>query len=358
MTTQTLESLSPTQTLELDSGLSLTSRIKLNLTIHRSENSVKPIDEWQLKQSLINFLKSNFSITVPEEDVEIRKFKDLKKRKREDPVAHGTLFIRDLEFLSKPSKYGGGVEEGEEVLEKRYFEWRKSVVDKMDGIELSIVGVRFKLSVGVPECDDVEVMRKEWEELEAFGSRGYSRGGRRQPDTVIVRGVPSRWFAEPRVSSKPSMLVTHTIFSAFGKIRNLDVAEDDDKTKQPDEDGGDIVPGLQCKIVVRFEKYKDFYNALKVLCGRSLQKQGSRLKADYEATWDKDGFFENSRSQTEENSRWKPTMGAGNYRSNAPRHQSHHSRYSPDNERPKRNKWQVKIAEELCGQTQWTGYEF
>lgn len=23
-----------------------------------------------------------------------------------------------------------------------------------------------------------------------------------------------------------------------------------------------------------------------------------------------------------------------------------------------RNKWQAKIAEELCGQTQWTGYEF
>lgn len=48
---------------------------------------------------------------------------------------------------------------------------------------------------------------------------GYSRSARRQPDTLILRGVPSRWFAETRVSSKPSMLVTHTIFSALGKIR-------------------------------------------------------------------------------------------------------------------------------------------
>lgn len=47
---------------------------------------------------------------------------------------------------------------------------------------------------------------------------GYSRG-RLEPDTIVIRGVPSRWFAEPRVSSKPSMLVTHTIFSTFGKIR-------------------------------------------------------------------------------------------------------------------------------------------
>ena len=35
--------------------------------------------------------------------------------------------------------------------------------------------------------------------------------------------MPSRWFAEPRVSSKPSMLVTHTIFSTFGKIRYLPI---------------------------------------------------------------------------------------------------------------------------------------
>ena len=54
--------------------------------------------------------------------------------------------------------------------------------------------------------------------------------------------------------------------------RNLDVAEDNGYGGDADEDGVEIVPGLQCKIVVRFEKYKDFYSALKFLCGRSFQK--------------------------------------------------------------------------------------
>lgn len=54
--------------------------------------------------------------------------------------------------------------------------------------------------------------------------------------------------------------------------RNLNVAEDDDQDKDADENGGDIISGLHCKIVVQFEKHRDFYNALKVLCGRSLQK--------------------------------------------------------------------------------------
>lgn len=54
--------------------------------------------------------------------------------------------------------------------------------------------------------------------------------------------------------------------------RNLNVAEDNDLGDKEDEDDGDIVSGLHCKIVVQFERYRDFYNALKVLCGRSLQK--------------------------------------------------------------------------------------
>lgn len=58
----------------------------------------------------------------------------------------------------------------------------------------------------------------------------------------------------------------------FSLNRNLNVAEDNDLGDKAGDDDGDIVSGLHCKIVVQFERYKDFYNALKVLCGRSLQK--------------------------------------------------------------------------------------
>lgn len=340
MTNRSLDSLSPTETLELENNLSLIPRVKLLLTFHRSDHSVKPLDHFKLKRSLIDFLKTSFSVTVSDEDVAVKKFKDLKKRKREDAVAQGALFIRDLGFLSKLfSRSGGGDgrEVGVEELEKKFVEWRRGVVDKMDGIELNLEGVKFKLSVGVPVSDDFDGMRKEWEELSAFGNRGSSKGGRQLPDTIVLRGVPSRWFAEPRVSSKPSMLVTHTIFSAFGKIRNLNVAEDDDLDKD-EEESGDIVSGLQCKIVVQFEKYKDFHTALKVLCGRSFQKQGSRLKADYEVTWDKDGFFRYTRSETHDKSSRMPPLGAGNYRSDGYRRQPQFSRYSPDNAHTKRFK--------------------
>ncbi|XP_031281415.1 A-kinase anchor protein 17A [Pistacia vera] len=323
-----LESLSPTETLEIENGLTLIPRVKLMLTIYPTSPSVtKSIDEWRLKRALIEFLKTSLSvsITVPEEDLEIRRLKDLKKRKRDEPVAHGNLFIRDLGFLNNTSKKKGDnpVEEEEEndikVLEKKLSDWRKYILEKMDGIELNLEGVKYRLSVSVPVSDEFDKMKKDWEEFYAFGNRGYSRG-RQEPDTIVIRGVPSRWFAEPRVSSKPSMLVTHTIFSTFGKIRNLNVAEDDDLGKDADEDETVIVSGLHCKIVVQFEKYWDFYNALKVLCGRSLQKQGSKLKADYEVFWDKDGFFRSSRSQATDRSNRTPAKAAGQNRREDTRH--------------------------------------
>lgn len=338
-----LETLSPAETLEIERGLSFVPRVKLLLTIHPSLPSVrKPVDEWQLKRALIEFLKTSLKveITVSDEDIVIKKLKDLKKRKREDPVAHGALFIRDLGFL-RSRRRSGDDEEEEDVkeVEKKYLDWRKYLVEKMDGIELNLEGVKYKLSVEIPKSDDFQGMKKEWEELYAFRNRGYSRGGKQEPDTIILRGVPSRWFAETRVSSsKPSTLVIHDSFSSFGEIRNFKVAEDNDLGKDDDEDGMELVSGLNCKIVVQFEKHMDFYNALKVLCGRSLQKEGTKLKADYEVTWDKDGLFWNSRGRTQENSGRSQETAAVQYKSEAPSHEANSSRFTNDDSRRKRFK--------------------
>lgn len=65
-------------------------------------------------------------------------------------------------------------------------------------------------------------------------------------------------------------------------------------------------------------------------------QQGSQFLADYEVTWDKDGFFRHSRTQPEERSRWVPASGSGSHRGEASRRQYHATRFSPDEARPKR----------------------
>ncbi|KAL0921749.1 hypothetical protein M5K25_008854 [Dendrobium thyrsiflorum] len=291
-----LRSLPPTEAIEIGYALSLTPRLKLLLTFFRSDPAVKPVDEWQLKLSLLDFLRSTLSLTVPDEDLVLRKRPDLHKRKRDEPVASGTLCIRDFDFI-KHKRRGDGDDDTDDVLEKKFLDWRASFLDRLSGIELNLEGVKFRMTVEVPPSDDYEAMKRLWEDYYAsqlLDGRSYSKGVARRPDTIIVQGVPSRWFAEPRVSSKPSMLNTHTIFSVLGKIRNLYIAGGDDTVENAEAIAGDVVPGLQCKVWVQFENYDEFSNAMRALCGRSMQKQGSRLKVDYEVTWDKDIFFRNA----------------------------------------------------------------
>lgn len=81
-------------------------------------------------------------------------------------MAKGTLVIRELGFLSKTLGFK------DEELEKKFLEWRKDLVGKMDGMELNLEGSKFKMNVELPASDDFEAMRKDWEEMAAFGNRG------------------------------------------------------------------------------------------------------------------------------------------------------------------------------------------
>ncbi|XP_062190399.1 uncharacterized protein LOC133893404 isoform X2 [Phragmites australis] len=269
----------PTEPLPLPSGLSLSPRLKLLLTFFRGDLTVRPFDEWQLKSALLAFLRDPpLSLPLlPDSDLSVRRLPDLQKRRREEPVASGVLHVRDISLLRPQTRKGDG--EAEEVTreqeEEKYFEWRSSLVERLAGIELNLEGVKFRMSIEIPPSDDFKAIKKSWENFyssELLNSRNPVRKIAKGPDTIIVRGVPSRWFAETRISSKPSTLVTHTIFSALGKIRNLNISNDDELEAKEDGANKELISGLNCKVWVKFESYDDFYNAMKALCGRSLEK--------------------------------------------------------------------------------------
>lgn len=305
--------ISPICPLQLPSSLSLNPRLKLTLTFFRTDPSVKPIDEWQLKLSLLTFLRCNLSIPFSDEsDLSVTKLPNLNKRKRDDPVATGVLYVRNLSFLK------GKDDNENEDDEKVFKDWKSKFLAKLEHVEFNIEGVGFVMRVAVPIGEDFDDVKKSWVEYFRL-SRGIPRG----PDTIIIKGIPSRWFAETRVSSKPSMLVSHTIFSALGKIRNLNIAEDDDQVNSLEETTKKIVSGLACKVWIRFDDYDSFCNAMKVLCGRSLQKEGSRLKVDYEVNWDRNGYFDRQSSFTRTHVQEKTTGYFDKQRTEGSRHYSH-----------------------------------
>jgi hypothetical protein len=52
----------------------------------------------------------------------------------------------------------------------------------------------------------------------------------------------------------------------------LNISNDDELGASKDETSKGPISGLNCKVWVQFESYDDFHNAMKALCGRSLEK--------------------------------------------------------------------------------------
>ncbi|MQL70203.1 hypothetical protein Taro_002514 [Colocasia esculenta] len=339
-----LQALPPTETLELGvAGLSLSPHLKLLLTFFRTDPSVRPVDEWQLRRALLGFLREPLALSVPEEDLLVHKRPDLHKRKREEPVASGTLFVRDLGFLKKnDDKYKGSVvggqgsEEGEDVegLRKKFLEWRDGFVGRLDGIELNLEGVKFRLGVEMPPSEDFDRLKKSWEDFYA----NQSSANRKQQLKIFDRSVEISWGKGILLGGssidRTRLWSLACLPDGLQSRGNLNVACNDDPSKK-EENKGDILSGLHCKVWVQFENYDDFCTATRVLCGRSMQKEGSRLKADYEVSWDRDGFFRCiqqriSKSHVEVGSQTHTRPPVGQLRRETPRLQSEVTRVIPD----------------------------
>lgn len=152
--------------------------MKFLLTFFRADPTVRPLDEWKLKNALLSFLRSPpLSLNkVPDDDLLLQRLPDQHKRKRDEAVATGTLYIRDLSFLQPSDRVSADRDNvEEEILRKRFLDWRESVVERLSGIELNIEGVKFKMTLDIPVSDDFEKMKISWEEFYAFKSNDSSK---------------------------------------------------------------------------------------------------------------------------------------------------------------------------------------
>ncbi|KAJ7536882.1 hypothetical protein O6H91_12G086600 [Diphasiastrum complanatum] len=272
--------ISPLDTVELDYGLRLLPRLQFQLIFMRADRSVKAVDEWHLKEAIKALLKNSIRVSVADSDLVLQKEREPQKKRREEPVAIGVLFVWDIEGLLRQERRW----EDAGKNARQAVEWSKSfITNKLQGVELNVSGLKLRCEVCAEDQDGFDAVKQSWE--------GYHpRNASERPDTLILKGVPSRWFAEPRVSSKASVLVTHTIFSKFGMIRNLEV-NGVDAGSFIKQEAKLLAPSLQCQMWVQYETFSSFSFAMKAFCGRSMKKEGTDLKANYVMSWDRDGYF-------------------------------------------------------------------
>ncbi|KNA20476.1 hypothetical protein SOVF_051970 [Spinacia oleracea] len=128
------------------------------------------------------------------------------------------------------------------------------------------------------------------------------------PPAIILNGIPSHWFAEQPDSSQPSKRLLCIFLETFGKVRDLDVVQDenfgkDEKNIHLTKKKDSISTDVYCKVIVQYEEYEHCYNALKFLCSHSLQK-GSGI-ADYEVSWKEEDLCPRFLSLQKEDPRMK-----------------------------------------------------
>eukprot|EP00741_Cyanophora_paradoxa_P005099 tig00000857_g4941.t1 len=199
-------------------------------------------------------------------------------------------------------------------------------VKKVDGRRVFLRGVEFKAEAEENRPAEYAAIQREWERV--FYGGGMKGAKRRfedlspgeRPDTIVLSGLPSRWFvddapqpapseagpaepapaAPPPASSSstapatgrtsrlrgPSLRVLRTVFSKFGRIRNVEISEVPRTGKESVEE--EFERAMNFLVHVQFFEYADFCRAVRTFASRALHKEGASFicyfKLDFDRT--------------------------------------------------------------------------
>ncbi|XP_028397674.1 A-kinase anchor protein 17A-like [Dendronephthya gigantea] len=157
-------------------------------------------------------------------------------------------------------------------------------VAKLDGNLIKLSGLADALKVRSYEKKHKYPVKHDWEAFfrDAIELNEWKPGER--PDTIHLKGLPSKWFSDEKSGNKPVKEVIVSVFEKFGKIRYLDVPSLDPyraritKQHQPNFQTFCFGSELHFEVYIQYEDYQGFVNAMKGLKGMKLllKSEGSK----------------------------------------------------------------------------------
>lgn len=164
-------------------------------------------------------------------------------------------------------------------------------ITKLDGSVIKLSGLADALKVRAYEAKLKFPVKHDWEAFfrDAKDLNEWKPGER--PDTIHVKGLPSKWFSDENSGNKPVKEVIVSVFEKFGKIRYLDVPSLDPYrsriTKQRESNFQTFCFGseLHFDVYIQYEDYQGFVNAMKGLKGMKLLLMSEGSKAATAAIW-------------------------------------------------------------------------
>jgi arginine/serine-rich splicing factor 17 len=164
-------------------------------------------------------------------------------------------------------------------------------VTKLDGNMIKLSGLADALKVRAYEAKSKYPVKHDWEAFfrDARDLNEWKPGER--PDTIHIKGLPSKWFSDEKSGNKPVKEVIVSVFEKFGKIRYLDVPCLDPyrsritNEHQPNFQTFCFGSDLHFEVYIQYEDYQGFVNAMKGLKGMKLLLMTDGSKAATAAVW-------------------------------------------------------------------------
>ena len=162
----------------------------------------------------------------------------------------------------------------------------KVFIDRLDAKTIKLSGFPDSLKVRACEAKPNFPTRHDWDSFFRDAKNMNEMRPGERPDTLYLRDLPSRWFAnrKDQDKDKPSEYVVKKVFETYGDIRCVDIPMLDPYRKEMTCNTGAIQTfsygqDLTFETFIQYKEYISFVKAMNALRGMKLMFKDSEDKA-------------------------------------------------------------------------------
>lgn len=177
----------------------------------------------------------------------------------------------------------------------------RKVVLLLNGKCMKLSGLSDLLKIRAKQHEPQYPTKKEWEDY--FVEKGVEtfddgRPGER-PDTLMVRGLPVKWFVSQTSENKPCPRLLTLAFQKFGNVRQVGICNPSSSMRHHHSEFSSFGPGssentLYFTAYIQYEKYSAFCSAMDTLKGMKLMRLecgGKEAVVSIEVNFDRSGYL-------------------------------------------------------------------
>ncbi|XP_001639137.2 A-kinase anchor protein 17A [Nematostella vectensis] len=148
-------------------------------------------------------------------------------------------------------------------------------IDKLDGNVIKLGGFADPLKVRAKETKLKFPTMHEWDSFFRDAKELNECKPGERPDTITIKGLPSKWFATQQSGDKPCENTVISVFQHFGKIRCIDIPILDSYRQQITNNKSEFQTfyfgsHLHFDVYIQFKQYQGFTSAMTSFKGMKL----------------------------------------------------------------------------------------